>query len=113
MFVQRRDEAVIQGLLAPNEGAMFLNAAVAANLIAAESAAREALALAGIDPDSATPTIDPSFPSDRRSEVAADCYTLLLVLASVRAQRPPAHPGDQDRYWESLRLLDDARKLGF
>jgi tetratricopeptide (TPR) repeat protein/predicted Ser/Thr protein kinase len=108
-FVQRRDEAIIHGLLAPDDGATFLNTGADANRTAAESAAREALALAGVDPDSPAPAVDPSFPADRRSEAAADCYTLLLVLAAVRGQGP----GGQERFREALRLLDGAAKLGF
>src|SRR5439155_26438322 len=42
-----------------------------------------------------------------------DCYTLLLVLASVRGQQPPPGPADRSRYQESFRLLEAARQLGF
>src|SRR5262249_3933445 len=78
-FVLRRDEALVYGLLAPDEGTLFLGAAPAANLGASESAAREALALAGVQPDSDAPAVDPSLPPQRRPEVAEDCYALLLV----------------------------------
>jgi tetratricopeptide (TPR) repeat protein/predicted Ser/Thr protein kinase len=108
-FVQRRDEAILHGLLAPDEAAMFLNMGAAANRTAVESAAREALALAGVDPNAPAPTVDPSFPPDRRPEVAADCYTLLLVLAGAHGRLP----GGPERYREALRLLDAAPGLGF
>jgi tetratricopeptide (TPR) repeat protein len=45
--------------------------------------------------------------------VAADCYTLLLVLAGVRGQQPLPGEGGNERYQEALRILDRARLLGF
>jgi tetratricopeptide (TPR) repeat protein len=45
--------------------------------------------------------------------LAADCYTLLLVLAGVRGQQPTPDPWGNERYQEALRLLDRARELGF
>src|SRR5207302_1473561 len=109
-FVQRRNEALLYGLLAPDEGALFLGAESTANLQKAESAAREALALAGVDGNPEIPS--PGLPGIRKSQVAADCYTLLLVMASVREQRPL--PGEaKERYQEALRILDSARQLGF
>src|SRR5262249_7008789 len=68
-FIQRRNEAIFHGLLAPDQGDLFQGAAASDHLNTAETAAREALALAGIRPDAAT---------------AADCYTLLLVLAGIQ-----------------------------
>jgi tetratricopeptide (TPR) repeat protein/predicted Ser/Thr protein kinase len=112
-FVQRRDEALFYGLLAPDQGALFLGAAATANLRAAESAAREALGLAGVEPDHQAPAADLSFPPHRRSEASADCYTLLLVLADVRGQQPLPDLGRKERCREALRILDGARKLGF
>jgi tetratricopeptide (TPR) repeat protein len=117
-FVQRRDEALLYGLLAPEEGALFLGAEAAGNLKTAESAARKALALAGVNTGSEK-LLDPDFPASRKSEVATDCYVLLLVLASVRGQTPVADaPGSpsqrgKERYHEALRLLECARQLGF
>jgi eukaryotic-like serine/threonine-protein kinase len=112
-FVQRRNEALVYGLLAPDDGALFLGAEADANLKTAESAAREALALAGIDADSQTAAIDPDLPTPRKSEIAADCYTLLLVLASVRGQQPVRGEEGKARSREALRVLDRARQLGF
>src|SRR5262249_43043486 len=111
-FVQCRNEALVYGLLAPDEGAFFLGSEVAANLKTAESAAREALTLAGVDWESKTASIDPGFPAPWKSEIAADCYVLLLVLASIRAQQPLPGDGDKERYQEALRILDRARQLG-
>jgi serine/threonine-protein kinase len=112
-FIQRRNEAIIYGLVGPDEGALFLGANAAANRKKAESAAREALTLAGVDVESQTASIDPIFPAPRESEMAADCYALLLVLATNRAQQPPAGDGGKEWYREALRILDRARQLGF
>jgi serine/threonine-protein kinase len=111
-FARRRDEALLYGLLAPDEGALFLGAEASANSGTAESAAREALALAGVGLG-AEKAVDPGFPAPRRAEVAADCYALLLVLASVRGQQPLPGEGGKGRYQEALRILDRARQLGF
>jgi tetratricopeptide (TPR) repeat protein len=111
-FIQRRNEALVYGLLAPDEGALFLGAEAAANRKMAESAAREALALAGVDVESEIVSIDPAFPAARKSEIAADCYALLLVLASVRSQQPLSGAGGKEHYHEALWILDRARQLG-
>jgi tetratricopeptide (TPR) repeat protein/predicted Ser/Thr protein kinase len=112
-FIQRRNEALIYGLLAPDEGALFLGAEAVANRKTAESAAREALALAGVDVGSEAVSLDPGFPALRKVEIAADCYALLLVLASIRARQPLPDDGGNERYREALRILDRARQLGF
>jgi serine/threonine-protein kinase len=112
-FVERRNEALVYGLLAPDEGALFLGADGAANLQTAASAAREALAVAGVGAGPGTAALAPNFPAPRRAEAAADCYALLLVLASVRGQQALPGEGGQERYEEALRILDRARRLGF
>src|SRR5262249_5479912 len=100
-FVQRRDEAFLYGLLAPDEGSLFLGAEAAANWKTAESAAREALAIAGVEVGSATTDLAPGFPAPRKAEMAADCYSLLLVLASVRGQQPLPGEEGKERYREA------------
>jgi serine/threonine-protein kinase len=110
-FVQLRDEALVYGLLAPDDGALFLGPEAAANLQTAASAGRQALALAGMDPGSETAAS--GFPASGKAETAADCYTLLLVLASVRGQQPLPGEGGKQRYQDALRILDRARQLGF
>src|SRR5262249_50851213 len=129
-FVQHRNEALFYGLVATDQGRLFLGADAATRLPAAESAARPALHLAGVEADSETPAVDPSFPAHRRTEIAADSYTLLLVLASVREGRRQKAEGRKQKaegpvflpsafcllpseQKEALRLLDGARKLGF
>jgi serine/threonine-protein kinase len=111
-FVQHRNAALFYGLLAPDDGALFLGAGATGNVKAAESAAREALLVAGVEPGAAMPAVDRSFPAQRRSEVAVDCYTLLLVLASI-TDKPEARARDNERHQEALRLLESASKLGF
>jgi len=105
-FVQGRDKAFLYGLLTPDQGALFLGAERAAILQTAEVSAREALALAGVDPELENAALASGFPASRQSEITADCYALLLVLASVRDQ------GGPERSREALRLLDRARLLG-
>jgi serine/threonine protein kinase/Tfp pilus assembly protein PilF len=112
-FIQRRNAALVYGLLAPDEGALFLGAEVGANLKTAESAVREALTLAGVGVESETAFIAPGFPAVRKAEVAADCYTLLVVLASIRAQQSLPDDRSQEPYQEALRILRRARQLGF
>jgi serine/threonine protein kinase/Tfp pilus assembly protein PilF len=108
-FLRYRNEALLYGLLAPDEGSLLLGSEAAANLKTAESAVRQALALAGLDVDGGTSTFVPGMTESQESEVAANCYTLLVVLAGIKAQQSPS----TERYEEALRLLDRARQLGF
>ena len=112
-FVQRRNEAFFYGLLTPNEGALFLGGEAAANSQTAVTAAKEALALAGMDVDSKSAGPDANLSTVRKAELAADCYALLLVLASVRGQQPADESENKARHEEALRILDRAEKLGF
>jgi serine/threonine-protein kinase len=112
-FLRCRNDAFLYGVLAPDEGALFLGSAAAANATTAESAARKALTLAGVDLESAPAAVAPSFPISRQAAVAADCYALLLVLAGVRGQQPLAGAGDRELYRQALRILDRAGQLGF
>jgi tetratricopeptide (TPR) repeat protein len=82
-------------------------------LTTAESAAREALALAGVGAGSEAAGVAAGFPAPRRAEAAADCYALLLVLADVRGQQPRPGEGGKERFQEALLTLDRARQLGF
>jgi tetratricopeptide (TPR) repeat protein len=111
-FVQRRNEALVHGLLAPDEGSVFLGAEAAAHRKTAASAAQEALACAGVEAGPRTTALAPDFPASRQAEVAADCYALLLLLASIRGQQAPPGEAGKEEYREALQLLDRARQLG-
>jgi tetratricopeptide (TPR) repeat protein len=118
-FVRQRDRAIFHGLLTPDQGTLFLGAEAATHLKTAESAAREALALAGVEPpprgggQRGGAAMAPGFPAARQAAMAADCYTLLLVLASVRGRQLKPGEGPSRRCHEALRILDRARRLGF
>jgi tetratricopeptide (TPR) repeat protein len=51
-------------------------------------------------------------PVARQAEATADCYALLLMLASVQAQQSPPGNEGQDKRRQALALLDRARQLG-
>jgi tetratricopeptide (TPR) repeat protein/predicted Ser/Thr protein kinase len=111
-FVQYRNEAFVHGLLSPDEGALFLGADAVANLQTAEASARKALTLAGIDTESERTTRVKWLGGPGKTTVQADCYALLLVLASVREQQALVGQGSKGRYEEALRILDHASQLG-
>jgi tetratricopeptide (TPR) repeat protein len=106
-FVQKRNEALVYGLLAPDQGSQFLGVGAATHWQTAESAVHEALALGGVEAGA------PGFPVARKKEVASDCYTLLLVWASLRAQQELPGQPKTGPYRAALRILDQARQLGF
>jgi hypothetical protein len=113
-FVQQRDAALFHGQYVLSQGAVLTGAGLTENRQATETAAREALALAGVAPGSAEAwTPDPSFTDPQRQEVRAGCYLLLLVLADTVAgdadgQRGPRPP--RQRLREALALLDQAAR---
>jgi tetratricopeptide (TPR) repeat protein/predicted Ser/Thr protein kinase len=111
LFVKHRDEALFFGLLNSDEGAPFLGADPAACSKSAASAARNALALAGISLDSDA-TSAWSLPMERKAAIDADCYTLLLIMAGV-TERKAGTGGDVTVSQEPLRLLERARQFGF
>jgi tetratricopeptide (TPR) repeat protein len=111
-FVERRNEALLCGLLAPEEGSLFLGADAVGNLQSAEAAARQALALAGVRLDSASPVLSAAFPVNEQPRVTADCCSLLLLLASVRAQHSLPGEPETGRYQAALEILDRSRQLG-
>jgi tetratricopeptide (TPR) repeat protein/tRNA A-37 threonylcarbamoyl transferase component Bud32 len=131
-FVEKRNEALVCAILAPVEGGLFQGADTSSHLQRGESAARAALTLAGMEAESTGADIATGFPVARKTEMADDCYTLLLVLASIRGQHAaitalgpasragPAVPlGSRDLHdakepiREALRMLHRARQLGF
>jgi tetratricopeptide (TPR) repeat protein len=101
-FTTLRNDAYFYGLLAPEDGTVFRCGEARPDWRIAESSARDALRVAGVDPESPSPHVDPAFAPSRASEVTADCYSLLLILA--RAQG--------DRTKEALALLNCASRLG-
>ncbi len=109
-FVQCRNQAFLHGLLARDDGALFVGSADD-SLKTAESAAREALAIAGVDISMVKPPAPATLlPAARQVESTADCYALLLMLASVRAQQ--AGDGRLDECRQALAILDRAGQLG-
>jgi tetratricopeptide (TPR) repeat protein/tRNA A-37 threonylcarbamoyl transferase component Bud32 len=111
-FLRCRNEAFFYGLLAPEQEELFGGPQATASTRIGESAAQEALALAGVKPNTESPEIEVSFSGQRRLEVAADCYTLLLVLANLRSQPRSSQQGNRQLPLETLALLDTAHKLG-
>ncbi len=108
-FVQKRNEAHFYGLLTGDQESLFVGGGD--NRAAAESAARDALTLAGIDVASGE-TRPADLPAQRKEEVAGDCYALLLVLAGLREFPAGAEPERRRQYQEALRLLDRANQFG-
>ncbi len=108
-FKRLRNEALFQATL-------FTGTDLASTLRETQSAAREALAIFAASPDSAGAfAIDsPYFSEQEKSELKADCYELLLVLAEATAQaRPGQTEAEQRRQGEeALRVLDRAAVLG-
>jgi serine/threonine protein kinase/tetratricopeptide (TPR) repeat protein len=105
-FLQHRDEALFHASL-------FTGLNLAANVEKTRTHAREALALAGWDSDRQVLTLAPAL-ADRRAEIAADCYELLLVLAEAVAQPLPGQDqAERARAArEALDILRQAAPLG-
>jgi eukaryotic-like serine/threonine-protein kinase len=101
-FTRARDESLFHRLEFLSLGDVGDRAS---RLTAATSAAGEALAAVGLDPDGET-TWEPDrrFDAARRTQIAADAATLLLVVADGRAERSD-HAG-------ALRALDRAGRVG-
>jgi tetratricopeptide (TPR) repeat protein len=101
-FTRSRDEALFRRLELLSLGDL---ADPAALLPRVESAAREALAVIGLDPDGNRPwEPDRRFGDVRRARLTTDGPSLLLVLAEVHAGRR--------RYSDALRVLDRAGQVG-
>jgi serine/threonine protein kinase/tetratricopeptide (TPR) repeat protein len=102
-FFARRDAALFHGMNTVAGGSLLTGMDAAAHRRDAEAAAREALALVGLDPDgSGAWTPDAAFrDAGQRDEIRAACYTLLLLLADFAA----AEGRDLDA---ALRLADRA-----
>ncbi len=111
-FVEQRNAALLHGLLSPEEGSLFLGTDASANVKAAEASARQALELAGFGLRADSKIETSRFPSAREAAVSADCYGLLLLSSSVRAQRPLAGESEKARFAAGLDMLERSRQLG-
>lgn len=109
-FTRLRDEALFYGQLALDQGTFFTGAERESSLKKAESAARKALTLAGVGAEGEIRPFHPSFGDARRSEVAADCYALLFIVAEAQSQQAGLAP--QQRCRAALQTLDRAGQLG-
>jgi tetratricopeptide (TPR) repeat protein/predicted Ser/Thr protein kinase len=112
-FVQLRDDALLHGLLAADEEALFLGGGADSNLQAADVAAKDALAIAGIDLYSESAARSPNLPASRQREIAADCYVLLLIAATAKAQQTLPDQNKVALLQQTLSTLDRASRLGF
>jgi tetratricopeptide (TPR) repeat protein len=109
-FLQRRDETLFYA----NYGTVLADADWRSNVEAAQTAARAALALAGITPgDIGDPVLDPHLSDRERREIVTGCHQTLLALAeAVACARPDQSPEEQRRQTRrALDLLDQARGL--
>jgi serine/threonine protein kinase/Tfp pilus assembly protein PilF len=107
-FGTLRDEALFLGCL-------YTGMDLAGNLKATRAVVRRALDVYGITPGSdARPTLDSHLNESQKSEVQADCYQLLLILAEAEAQLALAGPpaGLQKGIREAVGLLQQALLFG-
>jgi serine/threonine protein kinase/Flp pilus assembly protein TadD len=111
-FIQCRNEALVYGLLASDDSALFWGAETDDNLKTAHQAARQALALAGVEIDSNTIALGPDVPAARKAAMSADCYILLFVLANATGQQLQTNDIANGSYREALRILEGAQRLG-
>jgi eukaryotic-like serine/threonine-protein kinase len=108
-FIQQRDLALFHGLDSLSQGALLTGMGGDANRQAAETAARRALALAGLEVGAESAWAPDSFLTEsERTETAADSYTLLVLLADAVARKPDAAAP----YREAVRILDRALVCG-
>jgi serine/threonine protein kinase/Tfp pilus assembly protein PilF len=99
-FGQGRNAAIFHGTL-------FAGVDLAANLKASREAAEKALALFAVSADrDSVPVLDAPL-KERRAEITAGCYELLLILAEVEAQQ-----GTPPQVRKAVEILDRAAKLG-
>jgi serine/threonine protein kinase/tetratricopeptide (TPR) repeat protein len=107
-FKKNRDEALFLGTL-------YTGMDLAANLEAARTSVRHALAVYRVAPeDSSRPTLDAHLSDLEKAAVSSDCAQLLLILAETQAQsaydlKPPRK---DERLRNALALLDHACALG-
>src|SRR5262249_55610866 len=90
-FILQRDLALFHGLDSLWQGALWPGREGDATRQAAETAARRALALAGLEVGAESAWAPDSFLTEsEQTETAADCYALLVLLADAVARKPDA-----------------------
>jgi serine/threonine protein kinase/tetratricopeptide (TPR) repeat protein len=115
-FARLRDEAQFLGTL-------YTGMDLAANLKAARATVHQALAVYGISVGPASragpaaqalPTLDVYLNDSQKSDILADCYQLLLILAEIEAQSSSDQkPPERERFLrEALRCLEQAQRYG-
>jgi serine/threonine protein kinase/Flp pilus assembly protein TadD len=103
-FLKRRDEALFQATLQQASGLASRDEA-ANSAGAAQTSAREALALAGVTIDGSTgPVLDPYLGAAEQEDMTDSCYELLIVLAGAIAGQP-------EQTGEAMRMLERAARL--
>jgi serine/threonine protein kinase/tetratricopeptide (TPR) repeat protein len=107
-FADLRDEAQFLGSL-------YTGMDLAANLKASRTAVHAALDVYGVSlNDASKPMFNEHLDAAQKSEIIADCYQLLLILAETEAQSAPDQksPEQETQLREALRLLDQALRFG-
>jgi serine/threonine protein kinase/Tfp pilus assembly protein PilF len=107
-FGKLRDEAQFLGTL-------YTGMDLAANLKATDATVRQALAVYGITVEKgAKPSLDPYLTDAQKSEVLADCYQLLLILAESKAQSASTQKaaGRERQLHQAVRFLEQALHFG-
>jgi serine/threonine protein kinase/tetratricopeptide (TPR) repeat protein len=107
-FVKQRDEAQFLGTL-------YTGMDLAANLAAARTSAQQALGVYAVQADpQGQPRFDSYLDDSQKTEILADSYQLMLILAETEAQSASSQkPAQRDQYLRrALSLLDQAQQLG-
>ena len=112
-FLRLRDRALFHGTEALSPGVLLTGMDAAANRQAAGDAAREALALIGLDAERDSPwSPDGRFTQAQGAAVKAGAYAVLLLLADVTAQEAAPESASTDLSRRALRLLERAERIG-
>ncbi len=106
-FLQLRNEALFHATL-------FTGGDLASALQETRTVALEALAQFGVAPQSDTkPTVESLYYSEsQKTQIIADCYELLVMLAEAVAHPLPGQKETRQQAQEALSILDRAAKLG-
>jgi eukaryotic-like serine/threonine-protein kinase len=108
-FIHARDDALFHGLALKMPEVLATGMAPSALRHAAQTAARRALSLAGLDPDAFAPwRPEPGFTEAQRAQISAGCQAVLHVLADATA---PDGANDERASPAIARLTERARRL--